>query len=97
MYTIKTLPTFCTWLNGLSDVTVQGIIVARIKRLQAGLMGDAKSVGGGVMELRIHRSPGWRVYFTRRGGQIVVLLAGGMKATQSKDIKRAQALAAEIE
>lgn len=97
MYTIKTLPTFSTWLNGLSDVTVQGIIVARIKRLQAGLMGDAKSVGGGVMELRIHRSPGWRVYFTRRGGQIVVLLAGGMKATQSKDIKRAQALAAEIE
>lgn len=97
MYTIKTLPTFGAWLDGLSDATAQGIIVARIKRLQAGLMGDAKSVGGGVMELRIHRSPGWRVYFTRRGGQIVVLLAGGTKATQSRDIKRAKSFAAEIE
>lgn len=97
MYTIKTLPAFSAWLNSLSDVTAQGIIVARIKRLQAGLMGDTKSIGGGVMELRIHRSPGWRAYFTRRGGQIVVLLAGGIKATQPKDIKQAQALAAEIE
>ncbi len=97
MYTIKTLPAFSAWLNSLSDVTAQGITVARIKRLQAGLMGDTKSIGGGVMELRIHRSPGWRAYFTRRGGQIVVLLAGGIKATEPKDIKRAQALAAEIE
>ena len=97
MYTIKTLPAFSAWLDDVADATAQGIIVARIKRLQAGLSGDAKSVGGGVMELRIHRSPGWRVYYTRRGGQIIVLLAGGTKASQSKDIKRAQALAAEID
>ncbi len=97
MYSIRTLPAFSEWLDNIADATAQGLIAARIKRLQQGLMGDAKSVGGGVMELRIHRSPGWRVYFTRRGAQIIVLLAGGTKATQQRDIRRAQALAAEIE
>lgn len=97
MLSIRALPAFTAWLDSLADATAQGLISAKIKRLEQGLMGDAKSVGGGVLELRIHRSPGWRVYFTRRSGHIIVLLAGGSKATQAKDIKRAIALAADIE
>ncbi|HEY6982220.1 type II toxin-antitoxin system RelE/ParE family toxin [Reyranella sp.] len=97
MYSVRVLPSFADWLDGLRDAAARGLIAARIKRLEMGLMGDAKSVGGSVMELRIHRSPGWRVYFTRRSGNLIVLLAGGSKATQAKDIRRAIALAAQIE
>jgi putative addiction module killer protein len=61
------------------------------------LMGDVEPVGDGVSELRIHLGPGWRLYFTRRGTQIIVLLVGGSKRTQKKDIKRAKALAAGID
>ncbi len=60
-------------------------------------MGDVEPVGDGVSELRIHLGPGWRLYFTRRGTQIIVLLVGGSKRTQKKDIKRAKALAAGID
>jgi putative addiction module killer protein len=67
--------------------------VARIKRLELGLMGDVKPVGDGVLELRIHLSAGWRLYFTQRGARIIVLLTGGSKRTQTKDIQRAKLLA----
>jgi len=72
---------------------VRGVVVARIKRLELGLMGDVAPVGGGVSELRIHLGAGWRVYFTQRGPLLVVLLAGGSKRTQKLDIKRARLLA----
>ena len=97
MFAIKPLPAFTSWLDSLADTTVRGVVVARIKRLERGLMGDVEPVGDGVSELRIHVGAGWRVYFTQRGGQIIVLLAGGSKRTQKSDIKRAKALAALLD
>jgi putative addiction module killer protein len=81
----------------LADAAVRGLVVARIKRLALGLMGDVAPVGEGVSELRIHAGAGWRVYFVQRGTQVIVLLAGGAKRTQKADIKRAKALAALLD
>ena len=89
MFSIKPLPEFTEWLDGLSDASVRGVVVARIKRLERGLMGDVEPVGDGVSELRI--------YFVQRGVQLIVLLAGGTKRTQKADIKRAKALAALLD
>jgi putative addiction module killer protein len=97
MFKIQPLPTFTAWLDGLKDEKVRGVLVARIKRLELGLMGDVESVGEGVSELRIHFGAGWRLYFTQRGTQIIVLLVGGAKRTQKKDIKRAKELAALLD
>lgn len=97
MHSIKPLPDFTAWLDGLVDVTVRSVVIARIKRLELGLMGDVEPVGDGVSELRIHFGAGWRVYFTQRGTQLIVLLAGGSKRTQKRDIKRAKSLAAMLD
>lgn len=97
MFSVRRLPEFTAWLDSLADATVRGIIVARIKRLERGLMGDVEPVGAGVSELRIHVGAGWRVYFTQCGAQLIVLLAGGSKRTQKRDIKRAKALAALLD
>lgn len=97
MISIRPLPEFTAWLDGLDDAAVRGVVVARIKRLERGLMGDVEPVGEGVSELRIHVGAGWRVYFTQRGAQLIILLAGGSKRSQKSDIKRARALAALLE
>jgi putative addiction module killer protein len=97
MFTIKALPQFTAWLDGLSDGAVRGVVVARIKRLELGLMGDVKPVGDGISELRIHVGAGWRIYLAQRGSQLIVLLAGGSKRTQNSDIKRAKVLAALLD
>jgi len=97
MFTIKPLPEFTAWLDGVADETVRGVVAARLKRLERGLMGDVEPVGEGVSELRIHIGAGWRVYFTQRGAQVIVLLAGGSKRTQKSDIKRAKALTALLD
>jgi putative addiction module killer protein len=97
MFSIRPLPEFTAWIDDLKDETVRGVVVARIKRLERGLMGDVQPVGDGVSELRIHQGPGWRLYFTQRGTHIIVLLVGGSKRTQKKDIKRAKALAALLD
>jgi putative addiction module killer protein len=101
MFSVRPLPEFTTWLDGLKDKRVRGAVAERIKRLSFGLLGDFKAVGGGVIELRIDFGAGWRLYYTHvgqveHGAQIVVLLAGGSKRTQKKDIRRAKALAAML-
>lgn len=96
MYTVKSLPEFTEWLAGLKDRAVRGAVAARIRRLALGLAGDVGFVGDGVSELRIHLGAGWRVYFVQHGQSVVVLLCGGTKRTQTKDIERAKALAARL-
>ena len=77
MYVIKTLPEFDTWLKGLSDKTAQRRLVARLRKASLGNLGDVKPVGKGVVEMREHFGPGWRMYYTLRGDQLVVMLGGG--------------------
>jgi putative addiction module killer protein len=81
--------TFDCWLHGLRDVRARARIEARILRLSRGNPGDVKPVGAGVSEMRIDHGPGYRVYFTRRGSLVILLLCGGDKRTQDADIKRA--------
>lgn len=88
---------FRAWLRELRDVRAQERIAQRLSRLGVGLFGDAKPVGGGVLELRIDHGPGYRVYFARQGDLLVLLLCGGDKGTQRRDIKRAKLLAKELE
>lgn len=96
MLSVRPLPEFTTWLDELQDSRVRGAVAERIKRLSFGLLGDFKAIGNGVIELRIDFGAGWRVYYTQCGARIVVLLAGGSKRTQKKDIRRAKALAAML-
>ena len=84
------------WFNKLQDKQVKARILVRIDRLQDGNAGDVAPVGEGVSELRLHFGSGWRVYYTERNGQIIILLAGGNKSTQAKDIKLAQTLARNL-
>jgi putative addiction module killer protein len=86
---VRETPDFTKWLAALNDQRARLQIVRRISRVAAGNFGDAKSVGGAVSELRIDHGPGYRVYFTRRGKAVVILLCGGDKPTQSKDIRKA--------
>ena len=85
------------WFDSLRDGRAKARILARTRRLSLGNFGDAKSVGGGVSELRIDYGPGYRVYFARRGGDLVLLLIGGDKARQKSDIDRAREIAAAWE
>jgi putative addiction module killer protein len=97
MFTIKPLPEFIAWLDNLSDPAVRGVVVARIKRIERGLMGDVEPVGGGVSELRIHVGAGWRVYFHAARHADDCAACGRIKSTQKADIKRAKALAALLD
>jgi putative addiction module killer protein len=84
-------------LDGIADHRAAERIAQRIVRLQAGLMGDVRPVGSGVSELRVDYGLGYRLYFVRRGRVLIVLLCGGDKGSQRRDIARAKALAAELE
>ncbi|MEE7547346.1 type II toxin-antitoxin system RelE/ParE family toxin [Xanthomonas sp. Kuri4-1] len=96
MAAITATEDFIKWLRKLRDSKAKAVIAERVQRLARGLPGDVKSVAGGVSELRVDYGPGYRVYFTRRGGELVILLCGGDKGSQPKDIKKAQALAADL-
>ncbi len=96
MIEIRKTEVYALWLDGLRDLNARARIQARVERLAAGNAGDVKPVGEGVSELRINYGPGYRVYFTMRGRELVVLLAGGDKGTQTTDIKTALHLARNL-
>ena len=93
MIEIKQTETFRKWWRKLKDERTRGLIFSRLERLAYGHTGDVAPVGHGISELRIHYGPGYRVYFQKRGDAIIVLLCGGDKSAQAKDIKTAKNLA----
>lgn len=97
MFEVHQTETYKKWFKTLKDRKARARIDIRIKRISLGNFGDVKSVGRGVFELRIDYGPGYRVYFVERKGIIIILLAGGKKSTQKKDIKNAQELARLVE
>jgi len=96
MSEIRKTDLFAHWLDGLGDIQARARIQVRIERLSAGNPGDAEPIGEGVSELRINYGPGYRVYFKQRGHKLIILLAGGDKSTQAKDIKIALRLARNL-
>ncbi len=96
MFVVKKTDLFLNWLKSLRDVRAVARIQIRIDRMEMGNLGDVKSVGEGVSELRVDYGPGYRVYFTKRGQTILVLLCGGDKRTQNSDIATAQKLVKEL-
>jgi putative addiction module killer protein len=95
MFELRQTETFRKWRLQLKDERARALIASRLDRLAYGHPGDAAPVGGGISELRIHSGPGYRIYFQRRGGTVIVLLCGGDKASQAKDIKAAKRIAKE--
>lgn len=93
MISIRETFVFNTWLSALRDDEARLRIIRRLQRVERGLLGDAKPVGGGVLELRVDYGPGYRLYFIRRGEVLIVLLCGGTKNGQRRDIARAQDMA----
>lgn len=87
---------FANWLDGLRDIQARARIMARIERLALGNPGDVKAIGRGVSEMRIHYGPGYRLYYKQQGPLIIILLAGGDKRSQKKDIQRAMELAQKL-
>ena len=94
---VRRLAEFDRWISRLRDRTAVLRITRRIARLEQGLLGDVKSIGDGLAEVRIDHGPGYRLYFLRRGSVLIVLLCGGDKSTQQQDILRARMLAKDIE
>ena len=97
MIEIRKTANFAKWIDGLRDIRARARVLARIERLAAGNPGDVKPVGKGVSEMRIDYGPGYRVYFKKRGRLLIILLVGGDKRTQSRDIKTALRLARDLE
>jgi putative addiction module killer protein len=97
VFVLRQTQVFQDWLDGVSDRRAQIRIVARLRSVEAGNLGDWRAVGKGVSEMRVDVGPGYRLYFTRRGRMLVVMLAGGDKSSQRRDILRAQRMAAELE
>jgi putative addiction module killer protein len=90
MFTVLQTEEFRDWLDGLRDARAQARIAARLRLAEAGNLGDWRSVGGEISEMRVDFGPGYRLYFTRRQTLLIIMLAGGDKSSQTRDIKRAQ-------
>jgi putative addiction module killer protein len=97
MYTLLRSDEFDTWLTDLKDRIARARIIHRIRSAEHGNFGDCEAVGEGVSEMRIHVGPGYRVYYTRRGGVVYLLLLGGDKSSQKRDIKRAIEMARTLD
>ena len=96
MFTVRQTEEFMEWLDGLKDRRAQIRIVARLRQIEAGHLGDWKPLEGDISELMVDVGPGYRLYFTRRGRIIVVILNAGDKSSQKRDIRRALKLASEL-
>ena len=90
MFTVKILPEFDSWLNGLKNRTTRLRLSRRIDKAQRGNLGDVKPVGDGVCEMSEHFGPGWRMYYAKRGDTLILMLGGGDKGSQEADIARAK-------
>ena len=97
MYSIKPIPEFTAWLNGLKDGMTHRRLARRLEKAQKGNLGDVKPVGEGVFEMREHFGPGGRMYYVQRGEVLIVMLGGGDKSTQAADIAKAIKLSATLE
>lgn len=97
MFTVRQTREFQAWLDALKDMRAQVRIAARLRLAEAGNLGDWKPVGGEVSEMRVDVGPGYRLYFARRASVLIVMLAGGDKSSQARDIKRAQRILRELE
>jgi putative addiction module killer protein len=97
MFEVRQTEVFSTWLHGLRDDKGRALIAERLLRLEAGHFGDIDNLGDGIVELRIHYGPGYRLYCVRRARVVIVLLCGGTKRTQKADIKEAKKLARKLE
>lgn len=96
VYTFLRSPEFDAWLSGMADLKAKARILARVRSATFGNFGDCEPVGEGVSEMRIHIGPGYRLYFVRIGETLHVLLCGGDKSSQTRDITRAQRMAREL-
>lgn len=96
MNTLNSTPEFESWLSGMTDKIGKARIIQRLDSASLGNFGDCESVGDGVSEMRIHYGPGYRVYFSRIGGVVYLLLIGGDKSTQKRDIKKAKQILASL-
>ena len=97
MYTVIQIPAFSDWLGAIKDRSAQVRLMKRLRKAQLGNLGDVKSVGNGVWEMREFFGPGWRMYYVQRGELLIIMLGGGDKSTQSADIAKAIALASLME
>lgn len=97
MYTVYQTPEFADWLDDLKDVRAQVRITARLRQAEAGNLGDHKNLSGALSEMRLDIGPGYRLYFTRRDRILVVMLMGGDKSTQERDIAKARRLLNSLE
>ena len=97
MYQLWQTETFSKWLATLRDNRAKARILARLDSAKLGNLGDCKSIGGGIREMRVHIAPGYRIYFVQRQKVMILLLCGGSKSSQARDIGRAKRLLKEIE
>jgi len=97
VYRLRQTETFAKWLGGLRDAKAKARILVRLESARLGNLGDTRALGGGVREMRVHVGPGYRVYFAQRRGTVLLLLCGGAKSSQARDIERAKRILAEFD